>query len=164
MVFQDRPPIIENEDKRIDRHLQLSDHFQAWEFFCHDGTPLTVEHVGRMQELLEFLERLRFGINLAWPHGEVGLAIVSGYRHTQYNKDCDGAPNSGHLFENGAAADVRTTVHNYSYTDFWKICCKVDASFTGREYRLGNYEKGKGAEAWVHIGSDFGVGGTRWFK
>lgn len=148
-------------------HDVISDHFMAKEFYCHDGTPITEEHLPQMKELLEFLERLRCVAN--WHNrirGEIGIHIISGYRHPEYNKKCGGAKNSGHLFtEKGAAADIILSGPNtISYDEFWQMCIETDHSFPERKYRLGHYAKSKGINAWVHVGCDYGVGGTRWFK
>lgn len=152
-------------ENNVEKHRQLSEHFQAREFFTHDGTPIAECHVPRMKELLEFLERLRFAINLTHSEaGDIGITIVSGYRHYQYNLDCGGASNSGHLFEDGAAADIRFTDESIPASTLWQLCIEVDKSFPTRPYRLGNYIKSKGQGAWVHVGCDYGVGGTRWFK
>lgn len=147
-------------------HDIISDHFMAKEFYCHDGTVIEEKHLPCMKDLLEFLERLRFGINLKIPEaGDIGIHVVSGYRHFQYNKDCGGAKNSGHLFtDKGAAADIRPTDIHVPAATLWQLCIEVDKSFPTRPYRLGNYEKSKGQTAWIHVGCDYGVGGTRWFK
>lgn len=152
-------------DLNLDPHYQISEHFQAKEFFCHDGTPITDMHLPVMDDLLEFLERLRFGINLKIPEaGDIGIRVVSGFRHPEYNKECGGAPNSGHLFEGAAAADVKFTDPHIPYGTLWQISIDVDKSFPTHPYRLGNYFESKGQKGWVHIGCDYGVGGTRWFK
>ncbi|MCK5640144.1 MAG: hypothetical protein KAJ19_05085 [Gammaproteobacteria bacterium] len=150
----------------LEPHFQLSEHFQAWEFFTHDETPIKDEHLDAMEDLLEFLERARFAANLLHPEaGDIGIKIISGYRHPEYNTKCGGAPNSGHLFtKKGAACDFRFTGGMVTTKKSWKISLDVDKSFPTRPYRLGNYEQSKGTNAWVHVGCDYGVGGTRWFK
>lgn len=146
-------------------HDFISEHFMAKEFYCHDGTPITSDHLPLMKDLLEFLERARFAANILFPeHGETGIRIISGYRPTEYNKKCGGASNSGHLFINGAAADYVYTGKEIYGNRLWHIALGVDSSFPSRPYRLGNYEASKQSNAWVHVGCDYGVGGTRWFK
>lgn len=150
----------------LEKHEQISEHFQAWEFFTHDGTPIMKQHLPCMRDLLDFLERIRFGINLKIPEaGDIGIKIISGYRHPEYNKDVGGAPNSGHLYTpKGAAADIKFTDPHIPYATVWQTSLEVDKSYPTRPYRIGNYFEGKGETAWVHVGCDYGVGGTRWFK
>jgi hypothetical protein len=152
--------------KPLDPFYQLSEHFQAKEFFTHDGTPICEEHLPQMKDLLEFLERARFAANILHPEaGDIGIKIISGYRHHEYNEKCEGAPNSGHLFTKaGAACDFIFVGGIIKAQETWNISQQVDKSFPTRPYRLGNYIQSKGELAWVHIGCDYGVGGTRWFK
>jgi uncharacterized protein YcbK (DUF882 family) len=83
--------------------VQLSPHFRAAEFDCHDGTPCPRHAYPDLVALCRlYLEPLRA------VYGPT--TIVSGYRPPAYNRAVGGAPNSWHIYRadrQGAAADVR---------------------------------------------------------
>jgi hypothetical protein len=86
-----------------DRHNQLSAHFLATEFYCHDGSPCPITSRPALIRLaVVFLEpmRAKFGPCL----------VLSGYRHTLYNRSIGGALHSQHIYEEGfesVASDLR---------------------------------------------------------
>ena len=86
------------------KNNQLTPHFKATEFFCHDGSPPpTRARAGMVKLCKEFLEpmRAKFGGS---------CLILSGYRHTLYNASIGGARNSQHIYDDSyesVAADTR---------------------------------------------------------
>jgi uncharacterized protein YcbK (DUF882 family) len=85
-------------------NMRLTAHFQASEFYTHDGTPCpTTARNGMVRLCRDYLEpmRTKFG----------GTAyVLSGYRHEAYNNAIHGARNSQHIYENtfeSVAADMR---------------------------------------------------------
>lgn len=82
---------------------QLTEHFRAVEFYCHDGSPCPTTARPAMVKLCEvFLEPMR---------AKFGTALVlSGYRHRAYNSMIGGAIQSQHIYEDGfesVAADMK---------------------------------------------------------
>jgi uncharacterized protein YcbK (DUF882 family) len=82
---------------------QITPHFRAHEFDCHDGTHWPANVAGQLELLcVRFLEPLR---RLYGP-----VTIVSGYRHESYNRRIGGAPLSYHVWSAdrmGIAVDLR---------------------------------------------------------
>lgn len=76
-----------------DGNKQLSKNFKVREFACKDGT----DPVFVAPELVEVLQKIR-------DHFGKPVTINSGYRTPPYNKKCDGASYSQHLY--GTAADI----------------------------------------------------------
>ena len=76
-----------------DGDKQLSLHFKAREFRCHDGS----DTILIADELIDLLEKIR-------KHFDKPVNVTSGYRTVTYNKACGGAPGSQHL--TGKAADI----------------------------------------------------------
>jgi Peptidase M15 len=86
-----------------DNNNQLSQHFRAGEFHCHDGSYSPISARPAMIRLCKtFLEpmRAKFG----------ACHVLSGYRHRLYNARIGGARHSQHVYEDGyesVAADLR---------------------------------------------------------
>ena len=77
----------------VKSRVQLSKHFQAWEFACHHcGVVPGISH-----DLLRVLEQLR-------ATNDRPLRVVSGYRCPTHNAAVGGAKGSRHL--HGDAADL----------------------------------------------------------
>lgn len=77
--------------------IQLSPHFHLREFDCHCTRPgCTITYVD--PELIYYLEKKRS----RWAEP---IAIVSGFRCTDHNREVGGKPGSFHL--TGKAADIR---------------------------------------------------------
>lgn len=72
---------------------QISTHFRASEFQCHDGSWPVLVH----EELLYMLEEVR-------NHFNVPVTINSGYRTVAYNAQVGGSKTSYHTY--GMAADI----------------------------------------------------------
>ena len=79
--------------KAKDGDKKVSANFRVREFACKDGSDPVFIHT----ELAEILQKIR-------NHYKKAVIIVSGYRTPSYNKKCDGASFSQHLY--GMAADV----------------------------------------------------------
>lgn len=82
---------------------QLTEHFKATEFYCHDGSPCPIVARPAMVKVCEvYLEPLR---------DEFGPChVLSGYRHERYNHQIGGARHSQHIYEQtfeAIAADIR---------------------------------------------------------
>lgn len=82
---------------------QLTPHFKADEFWCHDGSaPPTKAEPAMIRLCQVFLEPMR---------NKFGEAqVLSGYRHERYNQAIHGARNSQHVYEQSyecVAADMR---------------------------------------------------------
>jgi len=83
--------------------VQLTPHFDSWEFNSHDGATLPTAMRREYKELCQlYLEplRRRFG----------PVSITSGHRSALWNARVGGAPESYHLWlppREGVAADVR---------------------------------------------------------
>jgi hypothetical protein len=84
----------------------LSTHFSASEFKCHDGSQIPMDP--KLIEMLEIV-RVRFG------HP---LTIVSGYRSPAWNKRVGGATRSLHV--RGMAADFK--IHDRSPDEIYRFC------------------------------------------
>jgi hypothetical protein len=82
---------------------QLSTHFKADEFYCHDGSaPPTKARAGMIKLCKTYLEPMRKKF------GE--CQVLSGYRHTLYNRRIGGARFSQHIYEynyESVATDLR---------------------------------------------------------
>jgi len=82
---------------------QLTTHFKADEFYCHDASaPPTKAEPAMIRLCQVFLEPMRAKF------GE--CQILSGYRHELYNQAIHGARNSQHIYDNSyesVAADLR---------------------------------------------------------
>jgi uncharacterized protein YcbK (DUF882 family) len=88
---------------RKDNNAKLTQHFNADEFFCNDGSaPPTVSRPALVALCKVFLEPMR---------NKFGTCFVnSGYRHERYNQQIGGARHSQHIYEynyESVAADVR---------------------------------------------------------
>ena len=81
--------------------MQLTKNFHLHEFACNDGTPVPDELIPNVRKLAEQLQVLRDHI------GEP-LNINSAYRHTAYNQNIGGKPNSQHLTASAADITVRS--------------------------------------------------------
>ena len=86
--------------------IQLSEHFNSWEFECPCDR-CTVQVID--MDLIEHLEKLR-------AHFNQPINIDSGYRCPHHNTDVGGALHSQHV--RGKAADVKIT--NVSPSTVWK--------------------------------------------
>jgi uncharacterized protein YcbK (DUF882 family) len=80
--------------------VQVSEHFAASEFACHDGTEYPKDWIeGRLTPLCNALEVIR--AELGGP-----VQVLSGYRSPKYNAKLAGsAKDSQHMY--GRAADIR---------------------------------------------------------
>lgn len=150
----------------------LSPHFSAKEFQCHDGSSVPGDFNETIADTVEFLECLRFFMNQViqlrartGKYRPVGLRIISGHRNKAYNKRIGGSKRSAHV--SGHAADVtpiRGFQHGFSYKEFHKMCEIIDRNFKDRQYRLGKYT----SSGFVHVDcrypDKFGYGGRRWGK
>ena len=141
----------------------LSEHFSAKEFRCHDGSALPANFPKTIKDTIEFLERLRGFMNfyIAQKTGtwiDLGIIIVSGYRNLQYNRRIGSSDTSRHV--SGQAADIKPVggYKYFSYGDFYKMAVIVDRSFKDRPYRLGQYNK----SLFVHVDCGYGHGSRRW--
>ena len=88
---------------KVPSNNQLTVHFKADEFYCHDGSAPPIKAESAMVSLCTvFLENLRAKF------GE--CQVLSGYRHELYNQSIGGARFSQHVYENTyecVAADLR---------------------------------------------------------
>lgn len=78
--------------KRKRAAKQMSPHFHASEFDCHDGTPVPEQSYEALRHLCKtYLEplRARFG----------SVRITSGHRHEVYNRSIGGASESMHIYD-----------------------------------------------------------------
>jgi uncharacterized protein YcbK (DUF882 family) len=85
--------------------MQITRHFHADEFDCHNGDPYPDARVEtHLRPLCEALEVIREEIS-AERGRDTPLAVISGYRSPRYNKAVKGAKKSRHV--EGDGADVR---------------------------------------------------------
>lgn len=86
-----------------DGNNALTQHFQASEFYCHDGSaPPTLARPAMLDLCRVYLEPLRDRFGTAY--------VLSGYRHELYNQAIGGARFSQHVYEQtfeAVAADMR---------------------------------------------------------
>lgn len=82
--------------------MQLTKSFTLNEFSCKDGTSVPNEYMENVIELAKNLQVLRDEINIP-------IAILSGYRPPDYNKEVGGKKASKHML--AQAADIVTRVH-----------------------------------------------------
>ncbi|MBR2131244.1 MAG: DUF882 domain-containing protein [Oscillospiraceae bacterium] len=100
---------VETYSKAKNGSQQLSENFKVREFACRDGS----DPVFVAPELVEVLQKIR-------DHFGKPVTVNSGYRTPPYNKKCDGAAYSQHLY--GTAADISVsgvapeTVADYAET------------------------------------------------
>ena len=141
----------------------LSEHFKASEFQCHDGGPLPGDFHKTIKDTVEFLERLRGFMNFyvckqtgVWL--DLGIHPTSGYRSKEYMKRKNIKDSGNH--SGGFAADIEPVggYKYFSYSDFYKMAVLVDRSYKSRPYRIGYYGKSK----FVHVDCRYGHGGRRW--
>lgn len=82
---------------------KLTAHFDATEFYTHDGTPCpTLARPAMVRLCQDYLEPLRAKFGTAY--------VLSGYRHEAYNQQIGGARHSQHVYEQtfeSVAADMR---------------------------------------------------------
>lgn len=144
----------------------LSEHFNASEFRCHDHRyPLPDDFPETIHDTVEFLERLRGFMNFYIAHAtgawiDLGLIVVSGHRALEYNRRIGSKDSSRHV--SGQAADIKPVggYKYFSYRDFYKMATMVDRSYSDRPYRLGLYT----GSLFVHVDCGYGHGGRRWGK
>lgn len=83
--------------------MQLTEHFESWEFDCHDGTKVPDIYLDNVGKVAANLEIIRKELSLL-KGKECPLKILSGYRTVSHNKKVGGEVNSQHL--TGSAADI----------------------------------------------------------
>lgn len=121
--------------------MQITPHFSAVEFECHDGTDYPAEWIEtRLRPLCVALEAIR--TELAREAGKpVPLAIVSGYRSAAWNRRVGGALFSRHV--QGDAADVRPS--GVSVRQLHEVALRLHREGAIRIGGLGLYR------SWVHV-------------
>jgi uncharacterized protein YcbK (DUF882 family) len=149
----------------LDPNTQLSEHFKASEFVCHDpkDKALPNNFAETIADTVEFLERLRGFMNF-WLYKKVGqrfdlgIHIMSGYRNLKYNRRIGSTDSSRHVA--GQAADVTPSggFRRVSYEEFYQMLVLVDRSYSNRPYRIGKYTRA----GFVHVDCGYGHGGRRW--
>lgn len=151
-----------------DLNLQLSKHFKAKEFQCHDGSPLPDIFPERIKDTVEFMERLRGFINFVvlertgqWKN--IGIYITSGHRSPEYMKKKNIKDSGNHSgCYAGDTMPTKDGQHYYykyfTYEEYWEMTELVDKSFPDRSYRLGRYDESR----FVHVDCRYGYGGRRW--
>jgi hypothetical protein len=168
----------------VEPNRQISDHFQAWEFYTHAAygfasRPILEEYLPKYQHTLEFAERLRGFMNLIILDRigqrlfkERGIEVTSAYRHLEYNRKVGSSDTSMHTDPHPesknlgpCAIDAKPiyikgegTYNIFTYDEFWMMAELVDDSFPSRPYRLGYYPK----SLFVHVDCGYGYGGIRW--
>lgn len=122
-------------------HDQLTPHFKASEFWCHDASPPPIlARPGMIRLCQVFLEpmRAKFGTCL----------ILSGYRHTLYNAMVRGARQSQHIYEEGfesVAADLR---FQFGSPQEWAVFARgIRATKNGGRGGVGRYDR----SGFVHV-------------
>lgn len=161
----------------ISRYNKISPHFKKDELatktrFGYPRTQIPDKYIPKYKDTLEFCERLRLFMNMwlfmkggKWL--EIGIKVVSGYRHRPYNRKVGSSDTSMHTDPNPksknlapCAMDVMPVggYKHLRYVTFYLMCLAVAASFPDRPYRIGKYSR----DLFVHIDCGYGYGSTRW--
>jgi uncharacterized protein YcbK (DUF882 family) len=112
--------------------MQVTEHFNSFEFNCHDLTPYpSVWYVSRLEPLCKQLEVLRF-------HVSHPVLVLSGFRTPTYNARVGGKVGSMHL--EGIAADIH--VPGKGAEELWEIMNQLVASGGVMDGGIGKYSWG----------------------
>lgn len=114
--------------------MRLTEHFDADEFACHDGTPVPSALLPNARRLAnEVLEVIRATIGRP-------VAVISGYRTKKHNDAVGGARQSAHLTAEGA--DIRAG----NVDDLYRTILRLHED--GKLPTLGGLGRYPG---WVHV-------------